>query len=140
MKKSILLGILVLFTCALQANSNPTKILTLEGKFISEKKVTCDIFIVTDSVSIQIESEKFTKFFYLELEEGSTYLLKFIAEDGTRKHLLVTVTKGGYFQVDVDFSNDRSAELSYDRDKSDYHVNLINDKEKLYAGRQRPLH
>lgn len=91
------------------------KSLVVEGKVIKSSVVSYDLYVMKDDSSYSlIESKAVHKYFSIQVFSGATYLIRFTSEDGdstTVKYLLVKPEKKDDFLVNVDFSNDDSAEL-----------------------------
>lgn len=113
MKKFIAMLSLVLFSTVVTASMPKT--LTVEGKFVKTRVVSYDLFVMkADSTYSLIESKTVHKYFSVQVFSGATYLLRFSTQRGDStivKYLLINPVKKDSFLVDIDFSNEDSAEL-----------------------------
>lgn len=119
------------------ANNPPkSEMLTVEGKFLNEKALYMEVFLVQDNgEKIEIACEKTAKSFSVELKKGSRYVISFVSKSGSEKCLFVDATTAGYFQIDVDFSLPNSARLIYDSEDERYEVRRSGQKDPFYVKR-----
>lgn len=121
--------VLITFSCS----ANKSKVLEVEGKFLTEKFASYEVFQGDASGNfIEVACEQHKKEFRVSLEINKIYKIKFISKSGIEKELIIEVTKEGSFKVDVDFSTDNSAKLIYDLGDDRYEVRKLH-KNELYV-------
>lgn len=113
MKKIIAMLSLVLLST--MATASMPKTLTVEGRFVKTRVVSYELYIMkADSTYSLIESRTIQKYFSVQVLSGATYLLRFTTQKGDStivKYLLINPVRKDNFMLDVDFSNEYSAEL-----------------------------
>jgi hypothetical protein len=124
MKKMItMLSLLLLSISVTAAVPKP---LTVEGKFVKTTVVSYDLYVMNpDSSYALIESKTVHKYFSVQVLTGATYLMRFTTAKGDSvivKYLLINPVKKDNFLVDVDFSNEDSAELYWHAGANCYQI------------------
>jgi hypothetical protein len=110
--------------------------LILEGKFIAEKHVSYQVFEVAYDKSLVLQStHKGSHYYSIQTEVGKSYVVKFTTKSGNIKYLNLDVQNSGYFMVDVDFRNSKSASLTY-TGWYDYKLKPLNKEELCYERKQ----
>jgi hypothetical protein len=97
---------------------DPNFTLILEGRFLSESKVSYEVYKMKTDSSLELVSKHTGNHDYsVNIDIGENYVVKFISRHGVIKYLYIHAAESGYFQLDVDFLKDGSAELKYKKDK-----------------------
>lgn len=124
MKKIFTLLSLILLSISVTATI--PKPLTIEGKFVKTTVVSYDLYVMNpDSSYALIESKTVHRYFSVQVFTGATYLMRFTAVKGDSavvKYLLIKPVKKDDFLVDIDFSNENSAELYWHEGAGCYQI------------------
>lgn len=109
-----------LLICTATLNSSPkpeTKMkdpfhLIVEGKFLNQKNITYTVYKM-DSRGIFVKESrtKGKRYFSITCDVQCKYIIRFEDRNRNVKFLMVDAAKGGYFNVDVDFSRKHDAIL-----------------------------
>lgn len=127
--KLVLATVLCVVSTVVKSNTNPMKDpyhLTVEGKFLAEKKVAYTVYKQDSRGVFVSESRGKSRNYYSFLcDVGCKYIISFRDRHGNTKFLMIDVTKPGYFGVDVDFSKKNDAQLKYN--KHGYYIYPLTD-------------
>lgn len=99
--------------------------LIIGGEFLGGQSVKYEVYKVTGTSSEKYFVGKNRHGFNLQVNVGENYLIKFKSNTGIEKDMYISVTKAGTFVVDVDFSKNQSAKISYDHHKHTYIVEPV---------------
>ena len=128
MKKVVLCMFLLLSLVA--TSTEKPKMLNLDGSYINEKNVKCEVFMVEeDSTLKELDIFKSNKYFSFSLREGYSYVIKFTSKKGKVKELYIPDAIAGDFMFNVDFSTGKSACLTYKKEKNDFSLDALSEKD-----------
>lgn len=117
-----------------KTDPKPSNTLTLEGKYIAEMNVQCQVYMVMADSTLDLVSEsRSLKRFNISLEVGEEYLIKFISNDGQVKYLYVVAPENGWFMFDVDFHTQDCATLKYNKKSKQYRMTHVRQEQLVYA-------
>lgn len=138
MKKFIFMSIMMLVSIVGQSMEKVKRDpyhLILEGRFLSEKGVKYELYKVEGiDYSVKELSSSGNKYFSVQIDVGAKYVMKFTSKSGKVKYLNIEVQSPGYLAIDVDFSNDSSANLVYNKSKKNgYDLRKIQEDEIWYV-------
>ena len=120
------------------AGNKPTSdnSLTLSGNFLKSKNVSYSVCAVNEDMSCtEIISGKGLFMYKIDLEVGKEYVITFTKGDKV-KNLYVTVTDAGWGEIDVDFSNPNSAQMTWDDKRQYYRVRILLEPKYELKGNQ----
>ena len=134
-KVLVVLSLMLMSIVANSAVKNDRFHLVLEGKFISEKNVTYELYKMDEQNKIIQEcSLKGKKYFSVQVDVGARYVMKFTSESGLVKYLNIEVQTNGYLAIDIDFNNDNSATLVYNKHYG-YDLKHVEEEKIWYVSR-----
>lgn len=117
--KKILLMSLVLLVTSLVGKEKEPKFLQLKGSFLNETNITYVIYKLDAEKNTYVK-EKIAvgkNSFTAKCEKDHKYLIEFETATHEIKFLVVHVTITGTFYIDVDFSDDHSARLEFNKNR-----------------------
>lgn len=129
--KKILLICLVLLTTSIIGKEKEPKFLQLKGSFLNETNITYVIYKL-DTEKNSYVKEKIAvgkNSFTAKCEKDSKYLIEFETATHEIKFLVVHATITGRFYIDVDFSDEHSAQLEFNKNK--YKLTAINNTKSI---------
>ncbi len=125
MKKCVVLLVALLMSITTSVNARDRYHLIIEGEFLGGQNVKYEVYRVSDNASEKCFEGKKKHGFNLQVNVGENYLIKFVSKEGLEKDIFLKVTKSGTFDVDVDFTKNQSARITYDDHKGTYVVDPI---------------
>lgn len=77
----------------------------VEGSFLSSKNVSYTVFKEnSEGAFVSVEHTKAHKYYRVECDAGSKYIVRFQNKKGDVKFLMIDASTYGYFQADVDWN------------------------------------
>ena len=131
MKKITLMMILVFSISTIIGKEKEPKFLQLKGSFLNETNITYVIYKLDTEKNAYVK-EKIAvgkNSFTAKCEKGHKYLIEFETATHEIKFLVVYVTITGKFYIDVDFSDEHSAQLEFSKNK--YKLTAINNTKSI---------
>ncbi len=130
MKKVLLMSLVLLVTSLVGKEKEP-KFLQLKGSFLNETNITYVIYKL-DAEKNSYVKEKIAvgkNSFTAKCEKDHKYLIEFETATHDIKFLVVNVTITGKFYIDVDFSDEQSAKLEFNKNR--YKLTAINQTKSI---------